>query len=87
MLLCKRILYFMQKDAIYILGAYDFECFDFLLRTFAIEMKDDCLYYVKEQLEKLTKTVFLSVYAWHTCIIYDLCDILCRNQLSQTWSK
>ena len=47
----------MQKDAIYILGAYNLECFEYLLRSFAIELKQSCLEFVEKQLEELAETV------------------------------
>lgn len=54
----KNFYIFMQKDAIYLLGAYDIECFDFLVMTFAIELKKSCLDYVREQLEELAEKVY-----------------------------
>ena len=59
---------FMQKYAIYILGAYNLECFDYLLRSFDIGLKENCLHFVQKQLQALTEMVYPCLFVWHTCM-------------------
>ena len=50
---------FAQKDAIYVLAIYNEECFEYLLRSFGIGLKESCLSFVEKQLRGLAEEVFL----------------------------
>ena len=53
----------MQKEAIYVLATYNLECFDYLLRSFAIGLKQNCLGFVEKQLQEMIEKVASCIFA------------------------
>ena len=52
------------------MGIYNLECFQFLMRSFAIGIKETSLVYMEKQLRDLAEKVPLQSICFHLCILY-----------------
>ena len=64
----------LQQDTMYMLGTYNFKCFEYLLCIFAIGLKESCLDFVEKQLKELAEKVCINDDV-ATCYCLQLCHV------------
>ena len=50
------------------MATYDFECFEYLLSTFAIDLKESSLDFVEKQLRELAEKVYTTDDGTYNCL-------------------